>query len=248
VLSTGSAVSGGKLPAVPTAPDSHESGWEELLNQVTRAAAQSVRQRLAIELANIHLRCVQDIVFGSGCAGLPSTLDQELHALSVTGTYEIDAAITEILRQVLARVLTQPPYEPILGRVAAALRRRLEEDGPELDRVMLITSTGGVAMVSGPGALGCLGAYETYAAGAGAGDRANTAVLPPLGIGLSASCYQLWRNEEKSDQDRARSWLQLAVRGTELELQRLLAERFDAVHLVVFSLVAEAVDHGLLLV
>jgi hypothetical protein len=113
---------------------------------------------------------------------------------------------------------------------------------------MLITSTGGVAMVSGPGALGCLGAYETYAPDAGAGDRANTAVLPPLGIGLSASCYQLWRNEEKSDQDRARAWLQLAVRGTELELQRLLAERFDAVHLAVFSLVAEAVDHGLLLV
>jgi hypothetical protein len=213
-----------------------------------------VRQRLAIELANIHLRCVQDIVFGGGCPALPGTLDRELHALSVSGTHEIDAAITEILRQVLARVLTQPPYEPILHRVADAMRRRLAEDGPDVDRVMLITSTGGIAMVSGPGALGSLGAYETpvpdasAGVGAGAASPSGVAVLPPLGIGLSGSCYQLWQKEEKADRDQARTWLQQAVRGIELELQRLLAERFDAVHLVLFSLVAEAVDHGILLV
>ncbi|MEE3919901.1 hypothetical protein V2I01_21235 [Micromonospora sp. BRA006-A] len=48
------------------------------IDRQARACARRIRQYLALELANIHLRVVQEIVFGAGCAGLPHMLDREL--------------------------------------------------------------------------------------------------------------------------------------------------------------------------
>lgn len=72
-------------------------------------------------------------------------------------------------------------------------------------------------------------------------------VLPPLGVGLSASCYQKWRDQQ-AGVDAALDWLGEAVRGTELMLLSALDERFEAVREVFARLVAGAVGHGLLLV
>jgi hypothetical protein len=226
---------------VPTAVDGRESGWAELLDRAVEAAQQGVGQALEVELAGIHARCGQEVVFGGGCAGMPAALDREMHALSLSVAEQVDAAITEIIRQVLGHVLddAEPPPDDVLGRVAAALRQRVEEDGPDLSRVLLVTSTSGaVAAVAGAPAAGALAAYHS---------ATWPAVLPPLGVGVSASCYQRWR-DEKADADTARGWLRDAVHGTELALRPVLAERFDVVHQVVAGLVGDAVDHGLLLV
>ena len=51
-------------------------------------------------------------------------------------------------------------------------------------------------------------------------------VLPSLGVGLSGGCYLHWRGAATSDTskaaetNKARSWLQRAIRGIELELLR----------------------------
>jgi hypothetical protein len=226
---------------VPTAVDGRESGWAELLDRAVEAAQQAVRQALDAELADVHARCGQEVVFGGGCAGMPAALDREMHALSLSAVDRADAAITEIIRQVLAHVLdeAEPPPDDVVARVAGALRQRVEEDGPDLSRVLLVISTrGAVATVAGAPAAGALAAYQT---GTGPG------VLPPLGVGVSASCYKRWR-DEKADADTALGWLQDAVRGTELALRPVLAERFEAVRQVLTGLVGDAVDHGMLLV
>jgi hypothetical protein len=224
---------------VHTAVDGRESGWEEVLDRAVAAARDDVRQALTIELANLHQRCVQDIVFGGGCAGMPAALDRELHALSLGGADRVDIAITELTRTVLAHVLAAEAEHDVLRRVTDALRDRIEEDHPDLARVLLVTSTSGaVAAVPGTSAAGALAAYQT---------ASWPSVLPPLGAGLSASCYQKWR-DEKADADAAQAWLRAAVRGTEQELWRALSERFDVVRQVLNGLVADAVDHGLLLV
>jgi hypothetical protein len=224
---------------VLTAVDGRESGWEELLGEVVGTAQQAVRQALTVELAGIHQRCGQDIVFGGGCAGMPAALDREMHALSLRGAEQVDTAITEITRRVLAHVLAEAPHDDVLRRVAGALRQRAEEDGPDLPRVLLVTSTSGaVAAVSGGPAASGLAAYQT---------STWPGVLPPVGIGVSASCYKRWR-DEKADADAARGWLQDAVRGIERELHRVLAERFAVVQQVLTGLIGDAVDHGQLLV
>jgi hypothetical protein len=237
------AAGGGARRRVPTAMDGRESGWEELLDRAVGRAEQGVRQALAVELANIHLRCVQDIVFGGGCAGMPAALDREAHALSLRGAEQIEAAITGVTRQVLAHVLAEEPGADVLARVACALRQRAAEDGPDLAGVLLVTSTSGaVAEVRGRSAAGALAAYEPADP-----TPAWPGVLPPLGVAVSASCYQRWR-DEKAEVDAARGWLQEAVRGTELQLGRMLAERFEVVRQALTGLVGDAVDHGLLLV
>jgi hypothetical protein len=238
---------GGNPPVAPGATrtvrvvrDAHESGWEDRLERQVRNAAHRIRQHLALELANIHLRCVQEIVFGAGCAGLPEALDREVHALSLRAVAECDAAVARVLDETSTRVFGEPPDEGVRRRVAAAVREGLPDHpaGRDLDRVLLVTSTGGVATVTGPGAVGALPAYL---------GATGTAVLPPFGVGLSGGCYQLWRNPGNADPAKARSWLQRALREIELELGRELARRFEAVQLALRVVVADAVDHGILL-
>lgn len=225
---------------VRVAADAYESNWPGRLERMVRSSAQLVRQRLAIELANIHLRCVQELVFGSGCAGLPDSLDREVHALSLRAVAECDDAVTRILDQALTQVLGEAPDEGVRRRVAAAVRRGFAEDpaAGDLDRVLLITSTGGVASVVGPEAVAALAAYHTDAA---------PSVLPPLGVGLSGGCYAHWRNPSNSDVNGARSWLHRATRAVELDLLREVSRRFEAVQRSLNAVLGEAVDHGILL-
>ncbi|MCW6007475.1 hypothetical protein K1W54_23435 [Micromonospora sp. CPCC 205371] len=220
----------------------HESDWAARLDRMCRSAARLVRQRLAIELANLHLRCVHDIVFGAGCEGLPYTLDQEMHALSLRTVAECDAAADRVLDEMLTLVLGEPPMAGVRRRVTLAVRRGFaddSDDGGELERVLLVTNTAGVAAVTGDGAVTALAAYDT--------DQGR-AVLPPLGIGLSGACYQHWRSPANADPDRARSWLQQAIRGVELDLLKEVSRRFEMLHRSLGNVIAEAIDHGILLI
>ncbi|MGN9912180.1 hypothetical protein ACTMTJ_32030 [Phytohabitans sp. LJ34] len=218
----------------------HESGWAERLDRACVSAAHTVRQRLAIELANVHLRGVQEIVFGVGSAGLPDALDREMHAVSLRAVAECDAAVDRILDDALTQVLGGIPPEGVRRRVALAVRREVAAEGGASDpaRVLLVTSTGGVATITGTGAVTALAAYR---------EEADRAVLPPLGVGLSGACYQYWAAPERSDPGHTRSWLQQAVRGVELELLAEVSRRFEAVRRSLSALLTEAVDHGILL-
>jgi hypothetical protein len=233
-------VASGATRTVPVAPDAHESDWEDRLERQVRTSAHRVRQHLALELANIHLRCVREIVFGSGCPGLPDVLDREVHALSLATVAECDAAVARILDETATRVFGEPPDDGVRRRVVAAVRQGFADhhDARDLDRVLLITSTGGVATVTGPGAVTALPAYR---------GAADISLLPPVGVGLAGGCYQLWRHPGRDNPAKARSWLQRALRDVELELSREMIRRFEAVRSSLTALMAEAVDHGILL-
>ncbi|ASW53841.1 hypothetical protein CIK06_06030 [Plantactinospora sp. KBS50] len=225
--------------AVPVAPEGYESGWSDQLDRSLRTGAHRLRQRLAIELANIHLRCVQEVIFGVGPAGLPEVLDRELEALSLAAVRGGDETVAAALDEAAGTVFGEAPDEGVRRRIVAAVRRGFADDraARDLDRVLLVTSTGGVAVVTGAGAVAALAAFPGTESGP----------LPSIGVALSGGCYQLWRNPGNADPGRARSWLQRALREIEVELGREVARRFEAVRLSLTAVLADAVDHGILL-
>ncbi|SCG61570.1 hypothetical protein [Micromonospora humi] len=210
------------------------------IDRQARSCAQRIRQHLALELANIHLRVVQEIVFGVGCAGLPQLLDRELEAVSMLATAQCDEAVRGIVDDAAARVFGAPLAEGVRLRITRAVRWGLADhpDGQELDRVLLVTSTAGVAGLTGTGALDAL-------AGLPAAERDE--VLPPIGVALNGGCWQHWRAPGNDDPNVARSWAQRALREVELELSREVSRRFEVIRLSLGVVLADAVDHGILL-
>ncbi|MGC1213630.1 MAG: hypothetical protein WA890_20485, partial [Micromonospora sp.] len=227
----------GRVSVVPgiDAPD-----LADRLDRRVRSCAQRIRQHLALELANIHLRVVQEIVFGVGCAGLPQLLDRELEALSLLATAQCDRAVWDILDDAAGPVFGAPLPEGVRQRLAAAVRWGLADQpaGRELDRVLLVTSTAGVAGLTGTGALDALDGFPGP-------ERAE--VLPAVGVALSGGCWQRWRSPGNDDPNAARSWAQRALREVELELSREVSRRFEVIRLSLGVVLADAVDHGILL-
>ncbi|HYN94019.1 MAG TPA: hypothetical protein VES42_09250 [Pilimelia sp.] len=217
-----------------------ESGWPAVLEQWSRASTRAAQQRLSIDVANIHLRCVQDIVLGAGAAGMPAALDTELHALSLRATAECDTAVATIMDGILRRVLATVPSDGVRRRAAAAVRRALAEDDAvrDLDRVLLVTAAPGVAVIAGPGALGALPAYPT---------EAGRTVLPAVGLAVAVSSYARWRGATHADAGAARSWLRQSTAAVELELRQEVTRRLRAVHRALTALIGETVEHGTLL-
>ncbi|SCL53045.1 hypothetical protein GA0070606_2060 [Micromonospora citrea] len=223
---------------VPVAADPGD--WSERLDRQARSCAQRIRQHLALELANTHLRVVQEIVHGVGCAGMPQLLDREMEALSLLATAQCDHAVGRLVEEAAGRVLGAPLSEGVRRRLFFALRWGLAEhgSGPELDRVLLVTSTGGVAGLTGAGASDALASCPGV-------ERAE--VLPPVAVALSGGCWQHWRSPGNHDPNAARAWAQRALREVELELSREVSRRLDVVRLSLDGVLADAVDHGILL-
>ncbi|SCE66932.1 P-loop NTPase family protein [Micromonospora chokoriensis] len=223
---------------IPVAADPGD--WSERLDRHTRSCAQRIRQHLALELANIHLRAVQEIVFGVGCAGLPDLLDREMAALSLLATAQCDQAVRGITADVVGRVLAAPPAEGVRRRIATAVQYGLVDDQPghELDKVLLITSTAGVTTLTGSEAIDALASYPA---------AARAEVLPPVAVALSGGCWQQWRRPGKDDHSAARAWSQRAVREVELGLSREISRRFEVIRLSLGAVLSDAVDHGTLL-
>ncbi|TNH30533.1 hypothetical protein FHG89_06535 [Micromonospora orduensis] len=214
--------------------------WSEQLDRQTRSCSQRIRQHLALELANIHLRAVQEIVFGVGCAGLPDLLDREMAALSLLATAQCDHAVRGILSDTAAQVLGAPPAEGVRRRIATAVQYGLADhrNGGDLDRVLLITSTAGVANLTGADAIDALAGYPT---------PSRDEVLPPVAVALSGGCWQQWRTPGNADHNAARAWSQRALREVELGLSRELSRRFEVIRLSLGAVLSDAVDHGILL-
>ncbi len=225
---------------VPVLPGLDPGDVAELLERQARSCAQRIRQHLALELANIHLRVVQEIVFGVGCAGLPQLLDREMEALSLLATAQCDEAARAILDDTAARVFGALLAEGVRHRITHAVRWGLADHpaGRELDRVLLVTSTAGVAGLTGGGAFDALSGFP---------GAQRDEVLPPVGVALSGGCWQHWRLAGNDDPNAARSWAQRALREVELELSREVSRRFEAIRLSLGTVLTDAVDHGILL-
>ncbi|MER7457588.1 hypothetical protein [Micromonospora sp. NPDC126480] len=225
----------GRVPVLP------EPGpWADQLERQARLAARRIRQHLALELANTHLRVVQEIVFGVGCAGLPQLLDREMEALSLLATAECDDAVRALIAEAAGRVFGVPVAAGVRRRIANAVHWGLADhpSGEELDRVFLVTSTGGVAGLTGVGATDALTGYP---------GAVRDEVLPPVAVALSGGCWQHWRIPGNDDPNVARAWAQRALREVELELTREVSRRFEVIRLSLGAVLADAVDHGILL-
>jgi hypothetical protein len=230
---------------IRVSPDAADSGWEELLEREIKWRCHAVWQRVAIELAHIHLRGVHELIFGAGCPGLPYTLDRELHALSIFATRQLDSAVAALVDQLLPQVLAAAPDEHGLRLIGATLRRTLDDEVPAgraRDRVLLVTSTSGLAVVSGTGAEVNLASYRTAPTGPMA------AVAAPIGIALTGGCYLFWRDPAHADADKCRYWLQRVVREVESELRRELELRFRELSRGVVALLQDAFEHGIVLI
>ncbi|WP_244948869.1 hypothetical protein [Micromonospora endolithica] len=225
----------GRVPVIP-----EPGSWSDRLDRQSRSCAQRIRQHLALEVANIHLRVVQEIVFGVGCAGLPQLLDRETEALSLLATAQCDHAVRGIVADAAGAVFGTPLPEGVRRRLSAAVRWALVDHrvGEDLDRVLLVTSTGGVAGLTGAGAVDAITAYP---------GAPRDEVLPPMAVALSGGCWQHWRSPGNADANAARAWSQRALREVELELTREVSRRFEVVRLALDAVLSDAVEHGILL-
>ncbi|PZG16227.1 hypothetical protein C1I95_18140 [Micromonospora craterilacus] len=214
--------------------------WSERLDRQTRSAARRIRQHLALELANLHLRLVQEILFGVGCAGLPQLLDRELEALSLLATAQCDHAVRELVDDAAGRLFGVPLAEGVRRRINQAIRWGMTDHttGQELERAMLVTSGAGVTGLTGAAAIDALSAYPA---------PARTEVLPPVAVALSGGCWQHWRTPGNDDPNDARAWAQRALREIELELSREVSRRFEVLRLSLGTVLSDAAEHGNLL-
>lgn len=210
--------------------------WSDLLERRVREASRRIRQHLAIELAHIHLRAVNEIVHGGGVTRLPQVLDWELHALSLRATSECDLAVEHILDELFRCVFGVRPEEGVRQRLLRAVDWGLADhnSGAE-DRVFLVTGAAAVATHSGPGVIGALDAYS--------GGQQVT-LFRPLAVALSANCYQHWQAVVGGGASEARSWTQLVLREVELVLRREVSQRFTALRLSLGAVLTDAVRCG----
>ncbi|GAA2620324.1 dynamin family protein [Dactylosporangium fulvum] len=225
--------------------------WQERLDQEVEARRLAALQQVSINLATIHVRCVQELGSGRGCPELPYVLDRELHALSVRTTRRLHADTREVIGAVFGELLDEAPDEAILRRIGAAARRAAESshDGRERDRALLVTTTSAVAVLTGAAAVDNLSAVGGADRSAGAAE-----VLPPLGVGLNASCYAMWQPKTSPggppklpDKKDCRRWLQHALREVEVEAGHELGERYAELRQALAVIAGDAVDHGVLL-
>ncbi|MER7416539.1 hypothetical protein ABT346_07090 [Micromonospora peucetia] len=225
----------GRVPVVADPGD-----WSEQLDQRARSCSRRIRQHLALELANIHLRVVQEIVFGVGCAGLPQLLDREMEALSLLATAQCDEAVRGLVEEAAGRVFGAPLPAGVHRRLYDPVRWGLadHQGEHELDRALLVTSTGGVAALTGAGATDARASYP---------GMERVEVLPPVAVALSGGCWQHWRSPGNHDPNAARAWAQRALREVELELSREVSRRFEVVRLSLDGVLSDALDHGMLL-
>lgn len=236
----GSAGPGPAGPAPRVADGATDAHWERVLDREINAFGTEAHEWLSGALAAIRSRCAREINRSDGCARLAYTVDRELHALSVRATRTVDDSATAIMRTVFGAILVAPPDGAAVERIRCATRRAIRDtDGgaPDRDRALLVTSTGGVAVTAGRGAVAGFAAVGRRPAGAD--------LLPPISVALSANCYG--GRPGNTHRGRCRDWLERAVEALEIDLGRELAERFAYLREALAVVAADTVDHGVLL-
>lgn len=217
--------------------DAFDSGWRELLRNEVDAARQSAGECAAAELARLRERLT---LVGFGVTDLERTL----RSLSATLAWQTHGAVDQLISRVLGRVLAEAPDASVLSRVAVALQRDVAErccGHATCFRSLRVTGT-------------AVAAIATSREGVSVTDgHATTAVLPPLGIGLTPNCLPMLRAlavDEDADRAavRVRAWMDRAVRAVEVELGLELSRQFTYLGQAAADLIGDGLDHDLLLV
>ena len=248
----------GETPLAPPPPlggitaatvSSGENSWHALLEREIRNRRVALSQRVSIELATIHVRCVQELGSGRGCPELPYLLDRSLHALSVGVSRQLEIDTAAVIERVFTALLDQPPCPSVLSRINGTARRTVDTlrgDDQERDRALLLTTTSAVATLTGSAGVDSLSAV-------GLPEPADR-VLSAVSVGLTTSCYLMWQPKASdgaggkgSQKTECRRWLQRSLRVVEGELEREVAQRYDDLQQALAIIAADAVDHGVLL-
>ena len=228
--------------------------WPAVIEQELRSRRLAAAERVAIDLAAVHVRCMQELGSGLGGAAMPGVLDRELHALSVRVSSQLardaDRAIELLGRSLLGDGWRDgEPARAVARRIASVARRTLDSlDDLEPDRTLLLTATCGVAVVTGRAALDALFAVSL--------SQRPEQVVAPVGVALTANCHAMWRGRQPGpggpggpggDKAACRSWLRQAVAAMEKELVCEVERRYTDLHRALSIIAGDAVDHGLLL-
>jgi hypothetical protein len=222
-----------------------DNRWEAILEREIRNRRIAATQQASIDLATIHVRCVQELASGDGCPEFPYLLDRALHALSVRVSRQLIVDTDAVIETVFAALLDEAPGPAVQRRIRLAARRAVDTlvgEERERERALLLTTTSAVAALVGPAAVDSLSAT-------GRPEPADR-VLPAVGVGLTASCYQMWRVRDtspKAEKKDCRRWLQQALRVVETEIERELGGRYDDLRQSLSIIASDAVDHGVLL-
>ena len=219
-----------RAPAIQVAPDAADSGWRDVLRvEVDRAHRRAVA---CVEREMAYLRA--RIADGTICV---EELGRRLRTLSVALAAEARTAVDAAIETVLRLVLVRPPSGDVIDRVSVALQRDVAErscGSTTCLRALRITGTAAAAIAT---------ARDAVAAGSLLPDR-NSGVLPPLSIGLTTNCVPMMRVAA----ERELAWVSRAVDSLERELDRELSRQFTYLGQATSDLIADGLDHDLLLV
>jgi hypothetical protein len=234
-------------PAIRVAPEAAESGWRDLLRVEVERAHSSVAE------------CAEREMTWLRALAADGRLDVEefgvrLRSLSVALAAETRRSVDAAIETVLCRVLVRPPDPEVLDRVGVVLRRDVAErccGSTTCFRAIRVTGTAAAAIAT---------SREAVASGGLLSDRAS-GVLPPLSIGLTANCVPMLRGRAGTTSgnasgstsasgagEREQAWVARAVDSLERELDRELSRQFTYLGQATSDLIADGLDHDLLLV
>jgi len=205
-------------PLVPDPGTGRRQGWRPTLDrEIGRCRLAALRQ-LAGDLAATQDRCHRRTSGRDGFRLLPDALDRELHALSVRLTLDLDASYHRVAERTLTAALGRPPSSWQYARVADDVRAAC---AGEAEEVLLVTSTGGVTTLRGPGSRAGLSAHPT---------PPGTPVVRPIEIALTAGCYLLWRHRANAHPAEMEVWSQRAIDSVAAELLDEVVTRCHDIH------------------
>lgn len=219
-----------RLPAIRVASGAVESNWRDVLRAQVEAACIRAKACAARELGRLHR--LSDV----GQLGIEE-LGRGLQQLSLTLATEVHLAVDRVVDTVLQRVLAEPPDDRVLDRVALSLQRDVAErcgGASACFRALRVTGTAAAAVATSRHAVAGLVAHSD----------AHRGVLPPLGIGLTANRPAAPGAARSCE----RAWVDRAIEAVDAELDRELSRQFTFLGQATADLIADGLDHDLLLV
>ena len=227
-----------RSPAIRVAPDAAESAWPELLRVEVDRAHRATADHVEREMARLRA------LLADGALDVEE-LGRRLRGLSVALAAQARTSVDAAIEAVLCRVLVRPPDRDVLDRVGVALQRDVAErccGSTTCFRALRVTGTAAAAIAT---------AREAVVSGILLPDP-TSGVLPPLSIDLTTNCVPMLRGaactSENGVPGRERAWVARAIESLERELDRELSRQFTYLGQATSDLIADGLDHDLLLV
>jgi hypothetical protein len=194
-------------------------------------------------MVDLRAAVASDLGQPGGVQRIPAALDRELHALSLRVSRGLELDARRVAEWILADVGLAGPVPVARERITAAVGAELATLAAargEPDRCLLLTATGAIGRVAGPGAFACLDALGADP------DAHRRPMIPPLGLAVSPACFALWRRRAGS-LATVRRWLRTVTREIDSQLRAELAGCLADLEQAVATVASDAIDHGMLL-